>query len=51
MTKAEGDALAKFVEFIDNKWLELHGYEERVAVRCLGFRDAVPADKEGAVKA
>lgn len=44
ITKAEGDALARFLELIDNKWLAQHGCEERVTVRYVGPRDDVPQE-------
>lgn len=44
MGRTEGEVLARFLEIIDNKWLALHGYEERITVKYVGRRDDAPAD-------
>lgn len=39
LEKLEGDALARILEMIDNKWLALHGSDEQVTVRYVGPRE------------
>lgn len=39
LEKSEADTLARFLEMIDNKWLALHGSDERVTVRYVGPRE------------